>query len=248
MQHIVVTYDFAEQRIYVDGRMRHSAALPLGTFKNWDPSHYLVFGNEFTGNRSWRGTIAYAAIYDYPLPARDVIARYDTGAKFSGADFPTSLEFDFAQNIHQYLKVGTDKLRGLAPMLSIPAKIRLKPRTIFSFMIDAEGKPVLSRGPYIRDLIRNFALFFPFGVLVFAWVQTRIRPTVLAILVPVVCAGLIAGTLEALQIFLAVRDSSIFDVGANVVGALAGAAGCYSGLWLSGQLWRTAAKTGEVQH
>ena len=54
-QHIVVAYDFSEQRIFVNGQMRLRQRVPAGRFTNWDPSYYLVLGNEATGDRPWIG-------------------------------------------------------------------------------------------------------------------------------------------------------------------------------------------------
>lgn len=232
MQHIVVTYDFVEQRVYIDGRLRVAAAIPQGTFETWDPSYFLVFGNEFSGNRPWSGTIAYAAVYDFPLPEKDVVAKYKAGLGFSDA-FPAAgliLAFDFTQGLES-LKNGTNTVQTISPMLRLkkPVKIAMESRLFFSFAIDAEGKMTIPKDsrrqrPTVRDLIRNLVLFVPFGVFVFSWVERRVHSTALAILITAVGAGLVSATLEALQIFLASRASSIFDFGANVVGAMAGAA------------------------
>ncbi len=227
MQHIVVTYDFVEQRVYIDGRLRVAAAIPQGTFETWDSSYFLIFGNEFSGNRPWSGTIAYAAVYDLPLPEKDVFARYKAGLGFSDA-FPAAgliLAFDFTQGLES-LKNGTNTVQTVSPMLRLmkPVKVAIRSRLFFSFTIDAEGRMTILEGLSVRDIIHNLVLFVPFGVFVFSWVERRVHSTALAILITAVGAGLVSATLEALQIFLASRGSSIFDFGANVVGAMAGAA------------------------
>ncbi len=215
MQHIVVTYDYLEQRVYVDGKLRVAAMIPQGTFETWDPSYFLVFGNEFSGNRPWSGTIAYAAVYDFPLPEKDVVAKYKAGLGFGDAPPAAGLilAFDFTQGLES-LKNRANTVQTVSPMLRLE-----EARTIAM-----ESRLFFSSATHVWDLIRNLVLFVPFGVFVFSWVDRRVHSTALAILITAVSAGFVSATLEALQIFLASRSSSIFDFGANVVGAMAGAA------------------------
>jgi len=67
LQHIVVTYDFLEQRVYINGTIQAREKIPGGRFTNWDPSYYLVLGNEATGDRPWLGKIFFLAMYSRPL-------------------------------------------------------------------------------------------------------------------------------------------------------------------------------------
>jgi len=43
--HIVVSYDFSEQRVFVNGELRLQKKIPGGRFITWDPSYHLVLGN-----------------------------------------------------------------------------------------------------------------------------------------------------------------------------------------------------------
>ena len=246
MQHIVVTYDYLEQRVYVDGKLRVAAMIPQGTFETWDPSYFLVFGNEFGGERPWSGTIAYAAIYGLPLPERDIVAKYDAGLGFGDAPRAAGLilAFDFTQGLES-LKNRANTVQTVSQMLPLkkPVRVPRDSRTFFSFMIDAEGKMTIPRRPTVWDFIRNVVLFVPFGAFVFAWLERRVQSTALAILITAVGVSLVSATLEALQFILASRSSSIFDFGANVIGAIAGAAGCWYWFLQGGELQRTRKPT-----
>jgi hypothetical protein len=48
--------------VTVDGEVRFRQALDSGWTDSWDRSYPLAFGNELTGDRPWRGTIAVARI------------------------------------------------------------------------------------------------------------------------------------------------------------------------------------------
>lgn len=75
--HIVVSYNFEKQKVYVNGDLLISSDVPGGDFKNWDPEYRLVLGNEATGDRPWLGTISYVAIYNYPLDTQEVHRSYN---------------------------------------------------------------------------------------------------------------------------------------------------------------------------
>jgi hypothetical protein len=65
--HLVVSYDFNEQNVFVDGDLKARSPTPGGYFKNWDTDYRLVMGNEATGNRPWSGKTAYMAISNHAL-------------------------------------------------------------------------------------------------------------------------------------------------------------------------------------
>lgn len=55
IERIVVTYDFEQETIYVNGRLKRRVSVPGGNFSNWNLSYPLLIGNERTGNRPWIG-------------------------------------------------------------------------------------------------------------------------------------------------------------------------------------------------
>jgi hypothetical protein len=226
MQHIVVVYDFVEERIYVDGSLRAASALHQGNFKTWDPSYFLVLGNEVSGARPWNGVIAYAAIYERPLPDNAVAAKYNAGYPPSNllATAGRLLAYKFEHGM-QGLESGSDTLSTIFPMprLEKPARVATYSRLFFLRF----GGKMMFEYTSAWDLIRNVILFVPFGVFGFAFVERRTRSTTAAVLMTVIGASLVSAMCEALQIFLAERTSSILDLGTNAAGALVGAVGCY---------------------
>ena len=99
-QHVVVTYSFQRQAVYIDGKLRIAAAVPQGDFRTWDRSSFLVFGNEATGARAWQGTIAYAAIYDRALDEGTIDAHFRAGSSSRSQRGPAALvAFDFTRGL-----------------------------------------------------------------------------------------------------------------------------------------------------
>ena len=101
----------------------------------------------------------------------------------------------------------------------------------FSLEFDTEGWPILVKTSNKRDVIQNIVLFFPFGVFLFAWLKMRIQYSAFAVVLAALAASFMSIMCEALQFFLPTRGSSIFDVGANGIGAALGATVCW--FWLS---------------
>lgn len=238
MQHIVATYDFVEERVYVDGKLRAAATHP-GTFETWDPSFFLLFGNEFNGGRPWNGDIAYAAIYDRPVSAQFVAARYDAGYRPIKSPAPPGVvaAFDFAHGLNG-LESGAGAVGTPAsiPPLTKPARVG-EMRPFLSFL---NGRLVVAESSRL-DLVLNIVLFIPFGVFVFAALERRAYTAARTILLTVIGAGFVSAMFEVLQLFLSPRTSSIFDLGSNSAGALVGALACWC--WFQcGGLWRSSRK------
>jgi hypothetical protein len=230
MQHVVVTYDFVEERVYVDGTPRAASAQRQGDFATWDPRSYLAFGNEAVGGKPWDGTLAYAAIYDMPLAAEAVAARFrlGTGAADAPADAGLLAAYDFTQRSVESAGAIADM-----PRLEKPAKVPADSRLFFLYLDGKFHLTVTSAG----DLIRNVILFLPFGVFGFLFAERRLRSAPWAVLTTYIAAALASASFEVAQYFLAVRTSSILDVAMNAVGALLGAAG-YRYWWLGSGMRR----------
>jgi len=241
LQHIVVTYDFSQMRLFVDGRRVDTAARG-GGFDTWDPTCLLVFGNEASGGRPWDGTIAYAAIYDRSLDDAAIAARYDAGyaagsqTSRRARDAGLVLAYDFGRDANDRARplgpaVTTSSMPGLKTPARVPSAARL-------FFLRFGGK-TLYGVTSAWDLIRNVILFLPFGVLGFVLLSRR-TGLVAAVVIIVLGAGLFSATCEALQFFLVSRTSSILDVATNAAGALLGAVVC---VWWVGRVPRGRADT-----
>lgn len=75
------TYDFNEQRVYINGEQRIRSEKVKGDFSNWDPSCRLVISNEVTGHKPWKGKIYYAAVFDMPLTKQEIRRSYLSGLR-----------------------------------------------------------------------------------------------------------------------------------------------------------------------
>ncbi|MGY8648566.1 MAG: LamG domain-containing protein, partial [Verrucomicrobiales bacterium] len=66
--------------LFLNGRISANATIK-GNLNNWDDSYLLAFGNEFTKDRPWLGTIHHVAFYDRALSANDVQALFKKGTQ-----------------------------------------------------------------------------------------------------------------------------------------------------------------------
>ena len=56
MRHVLVTYRDGKLRAYLDGKRVAATDAVRGDFRNWEPAR-LIFGNEYTGDRKWLGSL-----------------------------------------------------------------------------------------------------------------------------------------------------------------------------------------------
>ena len=70
--HVVVTYDGAVERIYLNGREAVSSKKVAGSIEGWAEDFPLVVGNEYKDSRDWAGTVRFVAFYSRALPAGEV--------------------------------------------------------------------------------------------------------------------------------------------------------------------------------
>ena len=137
-QHIAVAYDFTEQSIFVNGKMRLREDVPGGGFSNWDPSYQLVLGNETTGSRPWNGKIFYIAIHNRALSEQEIRKNYLAGWAREvplfkeGSSFPDSI---VARYLFQEKKgdlVGIDNKTNGSVSLYIPKYLQTPQKTYMS--------------------------------------------------------------------------------------------------------------------
>ena len=79
-QHIVVTYDGAFVRLFVDGQ-EHPTRIALGgDFSNWGRNHLLMVGDEAAGGRPWEGEVKRFRVFDRALGSDEVELLHGGGA------------------------------------------------------------------------------------------------------------------------------------------------------------------------
>jgi len=216
--HLVVTYDGTDMRVYVDGTLRQSSRALRGSFDNWDPEHVLVFGNEASGARPWRGRLALVAIYDRALGRDEVATNHASRTAADGVrvvDGPVAL-YRFSQ--------GDGHVRdesGLSPPLDLALPRSIRPARRF---LDADREYL--RGRLVPaeawEIAINLAIFVPLGFLVAraALASTIGLPAVAALTLSL---GVVLSLgAETMQYFVAARYSELGDVLLNGLSTLVG--------------------------
>jgi VanZ family protein len=225
LQHVVVTYDFSEQRVYINGERRAQSKILKGDFSNWDPSCRLAIGNEITGRRPWKGKIYYVAIFNNPLTEKEIHRNYLSG--MGSKVNKEKIENDgFKANIpvarYLFSERKGDKIHdsgsNLSPInLVIPKYIW---RGTKSFLYSSKG--YFKNHSWFSDVVINILIFIPLGILLHGMLRARRGLTV-----KISLAALLAGTLftlgvESMQHFSLTRNSSLIDVATNMSGTALG--------------------------
>jgi hypothetical protein len=81
LQHIVLNYDPVNgRRLYVNGNFTGDLdPRSGGSLADWDDTFSLVFGNETSNNRQWRGVIRFVAIHERALTEEQVQMNFAAG-------------------------------------------------------------------------------------------------------------------------------------------------------------------------
>jgi hypothetical protein len=212
-RHIVVTYDFRDLCVYVDGERAACRSSPAGGFEDWDPEHILMFGNERTADRPWLGALFLVALYDRALLATEIATAYR--AAFSSALSGPATESGlvglwlFAEGSGNVIH----DTSTIAPVnLTIPS------------IVDEPRCGFLSPGRRLSpiDVIANVLIFVPFGFLCYVSMRGR-SSTAVTVIATVTITAIFTVAIESLQYCLVSRCSQRDDVVLNVLGGLIGA-------------------------
>jgi hypothetical protein len=221
IQHIVTTYDFVEQTVFIDGKLRLRAGIPGGKFDNWDSSHSFLLGNEATGNRPWIGRLFLAAIYDRPLSEREVRVNF-----LAGKDAKDSAIQERALNglVSLYLfsegagKVVYDR-SGNEPPLDLEL-------VSVSEIFTKDFLESSTRSLSLSDVVINVIIFVPFGFLYFAALAARRERELISVILTLALGSGFSVLMETAQHFSMTRCSTLSDVFCNSLGAGAGVLCC----------------------
>ena len=227
LQHVVVTYDFSEQRVYINGEQRARSKVLKGDFSNWDPACRLVVGNEVTGRRPWKGKIYYAAIFNSPMTKKEIRRNYLLGMrskinneKLENGGFKSKIpvaRYLFSERKGDTIHDSGSDLSSVN--LLIPKYIwrGTKPFLYFS-------KNYIKSSSWFSDVTINILIFIPLGILLHGMLRARWGLTL-----KISLAALLAGTLftlglESMQHLSLTRNSSLIDVATNTSGTALGIA------------------------
>ncbi len=224
VQHLVITYDFLEERVYTNGKERLKTENIKGNFSNWDPSYHLVLANEFTGNRQWRGRLFLVAIYNRALSASEILQNYQAGISFPSETIAMKRRVrDGLVTLYLFNekegKIVKDR-SGLYPPLDlkIPEKFKVTNKVFLrhpfqNYTINYET---------MKDLALNIGFFIPLGFLYTMLIRRRGISSFASALTVVIGGILFSLTIESLQYFIESRSSSLTDVVNDATGVILG--------------------------
>jgi len=224
LKHVVITYDFSDQKVYFNGEQRAQSTVLKGDFSNWDPSYELVIGNEVTGDRPWKGKIYYVAVFDRGLTELEIHQNYISRLRMlkEGGIKPSSLSTKYP--ITRYIfdegkgDVIHDSGLSLKPVnLFIPEYIKYKKESFFSYL-----KKSLKSMSRFSDLIINILIFIPLGILINGALRKRYGLKMKISIIALFTGTLFSLSVESLQYFSMTRNSSLIDVFTNMTGVAIG--------------------------
>lgn len=83
-RHVVVTYDGAVKRTFVDGVAQEAAEAIKGGLSNWNSDYPLVIGNEATLDQPFLGRVFLVAIYERVLSGDEIRQNFIAGPEPQG--------------------------------------------------------------------------------------------------------------------------------------------------------------------
>lgn len=235
-RHLVVTYDFTQLCLYVDGQRRVCNQAPRGDFRNWDPSHELLLGNEVTGKLPWLGIIARVALYNVPLSAETIERLHAAVLRKNERSAPAVTGGLVA--LYRFTERSGTTIADSSPRPSILLTIPKRVEKARAFL--ARDSQLLPSWPLSRylllDGVVNLLIFVPFGLLGCIVLAARGWTLPQAIGTTIATTASLSFAAESIQYFLVSRSSELNDLILNVVsGSLGGAL-----YWVTRRLRETA--------
>lgn len=225
LQHVVVTYDSSKEAVYVNSRrLIKTSICNEGKFSNWDPSYFLVLGNEVTGNRAWLGRIYNVAIYNRALSHREILKNYKAGKLVNRVNAKRNYDRVSNNLIALYLfnedggEVIIDHSGSKSP-LDLHILRELSVIRWYKFFLKF---PYSYGYKEFRDMLINIILFIPFGFILHFIIKRRLKSSRLSFAVILIFGMLFSLSIESLQYFINSRYSSMTDVINNTIGVMIG--------------------------
>ena len=218
IKHIVVSYDFNKQKVYVNGAKVSEKCCPVGTFENWNPSFPLIIGNETNWERPWLGKIYFAAIYNRPLEIQEIQRRTSRGPKVFTKEYCKDIDrndglllqycFDEGSGDIIYNRSGTNnKINMIVPKWTHQKRLSNDQLLTFRY----------SSG-HLEEVVLNIIAFVPLGFLVHAILRKGNEVSVKIGLYIIVSGAMLSFTFEFIQYFSITRYPSLLDILHNTVG------------------------------
>lgn len=223
-QHIVVTYDYSEEKVYVDGQLRVASTVLSGDFSNWNPTYPFLIGNERTGNRPWIGKLFLVALYNRALSEEEVVQNYraDPLREVSGDD-SSGRVLDGITTLYLFdQRKGEVILDKSEVMPLIQTQILTGPEITNQAFLQHPFHNFEWSMKQLADIVINIVLFIPLGFTVYEAVISRYNNSGIIKMFVLILGVLFSFWMESLQYYSLVRMSSLMDVINNGIGTFFG--------------------------
>jgi hypothetical protein len=225
-QHLVITYDYVVEDIFVNARKVAENHSTGGDFSNWDPSYHFFLGNEATGNRPWTGKIYLVAVYSRALSPVEVLQNYRVGPFSGGGEHSTGDQRvqEALVALYRFERDSLGNIRSYNPdpslTLEIVSEADLWHRSFLRFSKFALSQDLAGVS---EDTTVNLLVLIPLGCLLFIAMRESQYSVMKCIVWTLVVGFLLSVSAESLQFFLPKRYSSLNDVLNNTIGTALGA-------------------------
>ena len=219
-QHVLVTYDFSEEKVYINGQSWLRSFSLSGRFTNWEQSYPLVLANEATGNRPWRGNLFLVAIYNRPLSDEEIRRNYEAGWFWDRSG--DVLRERVADGLVVFYAFDKGAGKTVFDQSGTETPVNLQILSGYEIL----NKEFLSP-PYKNfrltfrrgmEVMFNIIIFIPFGFLMHAAARRRYGAT-LRLAAYILAAGIVFTLgIESIQYFSITRNSSMTDMIHNFLG------------------------------
>jgi VanZ family protein len=221
--HIVVTYDWEKETVYVNGLKRKEDSIPGGDFSTWDPKHHLYFGNEGTADRPWIGKLFRVSLYNRPLGHDEIVKHFDDGVTgdlnlfAENNEIMEGLVSDYRFTEGMGRNIGETSGNDDPINLYIP-KFR---RNYFSTFLHGPNDSFRMIFKKL-DSILNILGFIPVGLFLHGMLRNKWGLSVRLSIIVLALGFTISFLFESLQYLSVERDSSSVDLLNNTIGICLG--------------------------
>lgn len=217
--YITAVYGEGKKALYCNGKLVEERAADVPLSMHEELCGQIILGSSPFCKYGWMGEIRGLAIYDYALSSAEVSTHYRI---FCNQGIRALSGMQGLYSLYYFnTKEGDDikSITGAAPSLHIPETYSPVKKTI----MHKQRSDMRVEMEWIYDFVVNILVFIPSGFLLARFSRCiMIRWLSVFFFVCLVCAVLSFG-IETAQTFIPVRYPSIYDVFANVLGALSGA-------------------------
>jgi VanZ family protein len=217
--YITAVYGDGKKALYCNGTLveERSADLPLGGHE--ELCGRIIVGSSPFCKYGWMGEIRGIAIYDYALSSTEVSTHYKIFYNQGIRALAGMKGLYGLYSFHTKKGDAIENIAGAAPALHIPETYSPVKKTI----MHNQRSDMRIKVEWIYDFFINVFMFIPSGFLLARYFRCiMINRLAIFFFVFLVCAVISFG-IETAQIFIPARYPSMYDVFANVLGAVAGA-------------------------